>query len=57
MADPRWRIQDGGQPFKILDLYCFQLLFLAVQMFPRYKFIRKDSKKDHYTNIIDILRI
>ena len=55
MADPRWRIQDGGQPFQILNFYCFLLLFLAVQVFRCYYFIRKDNKKDDF--IIDILRL
>ena len=52
MADPRWRTTISN-----FEFYCFLLFFLAVQVFPCYEFIRKDNKKDDFTNIIDILRI
>ena len=52
MADPRWRTTISNFKF-----YHFLLLFLAVQVFSCYYFIRKDNKKDDFTNIIDILRI
>ena len=40
MADPRWRTTISNFKF-----YCFLLLFLAVQVFPCYQFIRKDNKE------------
>ena len=35
MADTKWRIQDGGQPFQIL-IFIASYCFFSLYKFPRY---------------------
>ena len=72
MADPRWRIQDGGQPFQILNFiasYCFFSLykcFLVTSSFSSYywyftylsgKIIRNIEKSEYDVTVTSSLGV
>ena len=61
MADPRWRIQDGGQPYVFLGNYDVISTFKVSKHMSKCVFYMHKCcilyQRDDFTNIIDILRI